>query len=115
MASSSGSFPVHGTVSVKDGKATLTLGPSQAADVKVTMTRPSSASLLERFEGGVLNVHASRLPLTKTSLTNIMGAIQRQLLLQPGASGVWNQECLDRLEALLSKPHGKAKVLAIED
>lgn len=47
----------------------------------------------------------------------MMNTIQRQLLLKPGASGVWTQECQSRLEGLLARPHaGKAQqCLAIED
>ena len=44
-----------------------------------------------------------------------MGTIQRQLRLQPGGDGGWNEEAQRRLENLLANPKRTGKQLALED
>ena len=57
----------------------------------------------------------TRQPLQKKDVTTMMGTIQRQLRLQPGGSGGWNEEAQRRLETLLANPKRSAQQLALED
>ena len=59
--------------------------------------------------------HPTRQPLQKKDVTTMMGTIQRQLRLQPGGDGGWNEEAQGRLENLLANPKRTGKRLALED
>jgi hypothetical protein len=60
-------------------------------------------------------VHPTRQPVQKKDVTTMMGTLQRQLRLQPGGSGGWNEEAQRRLETLLANPKRSAQQLALED
>ena len=59
--------------------------------------------------------HPTRQPLQKKDVTTMMGTIQRQLRLQLGGDGGWNEEAQRRLENLLANPKRTGKQLALED
>ena len=108
-------FNVTGTVNMSQGKAIMTLTPEP--DIKVTMTRPSTSQLLEKFGAGTVKVHDSRHPVAKRDLTTMMGTIQRQLRLRPGGDGEWSADAQQRLENLLANPKRSTATvqLALED
>lgn len=128
-------FPVAGQVRLQGRSAILQLQlPDVEADVtmsgqdagaNVTMSRPNVDELLAKIRDGGIEVHPSRLPMQRKTLTNALGNVQRGLLLPGGASGAWSPQAQVRLENFLLKPLMKTKAntpalpgsqpLAIED
>ena len=115
MAFRATGFNVEGTVKPHNGTAVMTLACLNGPDIKITMPRPSTKEVLDRIETGTMVAHPTRQPLQKKDVTTMMGTIQRQLRLQPGGDGGWNEEAQRRLENLLANPKRTGKQLALED
>ena len=85
-------------------QATLTIQPQTqpGVNINVNMTRPTSASIIEKVRAGDLQAHPSREPLDKKWITTAMNTIQRQLMLKTGANGQWTPDAQQRFESLMS-------------
>ena len=52
--------------------------------------RPSIVTLRQKHDDGTLHVHASRLPLKSESISTLLDGIQKNLKLDWGKAGGWN-------------------------
>ena len=93
------------TISLHQRQAALQHVPAMDPEVNVTMPRPSTESVLKKVADGDLPAHACWLPLTKTSVTNAISTIQRQLLLRPGCPWWLDRGCAAALRGVVGETH----------
>ena len=86
------SCPVAGQVHVQGRHATLKLELPMSEDVKVTLSRSTMDSVMQKIQEGKLTVPPTRQPSTKQAISNAMNHVQTSLRLRGGAQGEWNEE-----------------------
>ena len=130
------SFRVNGSVSIKDGSATVVLAPDGTSPAHVksisnvdsvatsmeksTLTCGEAADeLMQKLQEGKLHIDESRKPFKRQHLSILVCHIQRELSLNPrGFQGPWSEYAQERLVTIISRPKrgtDNSQILAIAD